>query len=85
MARMLFFEVAFYFDSTGIEDTDSINPNEKALSDFFMAQMPLSNLNRRSIRAIIIMEAHRISFHYNNAGCRRFRIPPCASMLIILT
>jgi hypothetical protein len=53
MARMLFFEVTFYFDSTGIEDTDSINPNEKALNDFFMTQMPLSNLNRRSIRAII--------------------------------
>jgi hypothetical protein len=56
MARMLFFEVAFYFDSTGIEDIDSINPNEKALSNFFMAQMPLSNLNRRSIRAINGME-----------------------------
>jgi hypothetical protein len=55
MARMLFFEVAFYFDSTGIEDTDSINPNEKALNDFHMTQMPLSNLNRRSIRAIMIL------------------------------
>jgi hypothetical protein len=60
MARMLFFEVAFYFDSTGIENTDSINPNEKALNDFFMTQMPLSNLNRRSIRAITMVKRRRL-------------------------
>jgi hypothetical protein len=36
MARMPFFEVVFRFDSTGIANTDSINPNETALNFFFL-------------------------------------------------
>jgi hypothetical protein len=71
MARMPFFKVLFRFDSTGIAGTDSINPNETALNDFFcltaFVQIRQAEHPRHNSRGEEF-GLSRIPYHPKNAG-----------------